>query len=94
MEYFVPAILLFAAQSALCLLCKNNFLRLVPTFIALCIAVYHTSIIVASLDNLWVAGFAFAYLLPTAMLPLAAVGLGWITCVVKLMIREVKELKQ
>lgn len=97
MEYFIsyilPALVLFIAQTALCLWCKNKYIRLIPTVIAFGIALYHSGVVLGNLDNLWVAGLGLAYLAMTALPVLAAVGFGWVIYVVKLMIREAKNLK-
>lgn len=97
MEYFInlffPAIVLLLAQTVLCLWCKNKYIRLIPTVIALGIAVYHTGVILCNLDDLWVAGLGIAYWALTALPALAAVGFGWVFYVVKLMIRDAKALK-
>ena len=87
-DYILPGIALFIAQAVLCLGCKNKHVRLIPTAIALAIAAYHTAILIASLDSMWVVGFAFGYIALTILPPLAGAGLGWAVYVVKLMIRE------
>ena len=92
-QYVLPAIVLFIAQTVLCLWCKNKYIRLIPTAIAFGIALYHSGVVLGNLDNMWVAGLGIAYWALTALPVLAAVGFGWMIYVVKLMIREVKALK-
>lgn len=93
MSYILPALVLFIAQTALCLWCKNKYIRLIPTVTAFGITLYHSSVVLGNLDNLWVAGLGIAYWALTALPILAAVGFGWMIYVVKLMIREAKNLK-
>ena len=95
MENFFPAVMLFVSQAALCLWCRNKFIRLIPTFIALGITVYHMEIIIRQLQtpSVWNV-MVLAYLAMTVLPVLAAVGFGWIVYVVKLMIRESKELRK
>ena len=92
--YILPALVLFIAQTALCLGCKNKYIRLIPTVIALGITVYHTAILIANLDDMWAPALGIAYMALTVLPPLAGVGFGWMIYVVKLMIQEAKALHQ
>ena len=93
-DYILPAIVLFLAQTALCLECKNKYIRLIPTAAALGIAVYHTAILIANLDDMWAPALGIAYMALTVLPVLAAVGFGWMIYVVRLMIREAKALRK
>ena len=92
-QYVLPAIVLFIAQTVLCLWGQNKYIRLIPTVIALGIAIYHTAILIANLDDMWVPALGIAYITLTILPVLAGVGLGWMLYVVKLMIREVKAMR-
>lgn len=95
MENFFPAIMLFLSQTILCLWCRNKYIRLIPTVIALGITLYHLEIVIRQLQipSVWNV-MVFGYLAMTVLPSLAAVGFGWIVYVVKLMIRESKELRK
>jgi len=93
-QYVLPAIVLFIAQTVLCLWCKNKYIRLIPSVIALGISAYHIGIIIRTIQtpSPWNV-MAWGYLALTVMPVLAGAGFGWMIYVVKLMIREVKALK-
>lgn len=91
-EYGTPAVLLFIAQTALCLTCRNKWIRLIPTFIVAGITLYHVSVVVAEIPSPWIA-LSIPYLLAYVAPSLLGVGLGWAIYVVKLVITELKQMK-
>lgn len=89
-NFILPPVGLFIAQTGLCLWVKNKFFRLIPTLIALGIAVYYIGGILLNLDDLWSPLMGVGVLGLCVLPPLAAVGLGWIIYVVKLMVLEIR----
>ena len=93
-QYVLPAIVLFIAQTVLCLWCKNKHARLVPTVIAGLLSLGHLGNLLGSIRGPWFPIHAMGTLMLTAVPPLAAVGFGWAIYIVKLIIQEIKELKR
>ena len=94
-SYILPAIVLFIAQTVLCLWYKNKYIRLIPTVIALGISAYHIEIIIRTIQtpSPWNV-MAWGYLALTVLPSLAAVGFGWMVYVIRLMVCDVKAFKK
>ena len=91
-QYCIPIVPFFIAQTAACLFCKTKWLRLTPTLIVALIAVYHLSVIIAEIHGVLMV-LSIPYLLAEVGPSLLGVGLGWAVYVVKLVIQEYRQLE-
>ena len=92
-QYCIPIIPFFIAQTVACLFCKNKWLRLTPTFIVAGIGIYHLSVVITEMPSVWMA-LSIPYLLAEVGPSLLGVGLGWAVYMVKLVIQEYRQLKK
>ena len=90
-QYCIPIVPFFIAQTLACLFCKNKWLRMSPTFIVALMAVYHISVIIAEIPSVWMV-LSIPYLLAEVGPSLLGVGLGWAVCIIKTAITEYRHL--
>ena len=90
-EYCIPIVPFFIAQTVACFCCKNKWLRLTPTLIVALIAVYHLSVIIAEIPSVWMV-LSIPYLLAEIGPSLLGVGLGWAVYIIKTAITEYRHL--
>ena len=92
-QYCIPIVPFFIAQTIACLCFKNKWLRLTPTFIVALIAVYHLSVIIAEIPSVWTV-LSIPYLLAEVGPSLLGVGLGWAIFVIKTAVSEYRKLSK
>lgn len=91
-EYGTPALVLFIAQTVLCLRCTHKKIRLIPTFIVAGMTLYHLGILIAEIPSIWMI-LSIPYLLAYVAPSVLGVGLAWAIYVIKLVITEYRQIK-
>ena len=92
-EYALPAMILFAAQTILCLKCSHKGVRLIPTLIAIGILLYRLFLFFENYGGTFLV-LLLPYLIAYGLPPLLGVGLGWAIYIIKVVIVEYRELKK
>ena len=91
-KYCAPALIFFIVQTILCLACRNNTIRLIPTFIVGLMTIYHICVIINAIPSAWIV-LSIPYLLANVVPAILGVLAGWAVYIMKLVITEYKQLK-